>query len=120
MHLLRLLKTNSGKISALSLINLVGISVFCVVLFDCIILFSFRIATFSRNEKLKIPILRNNFNDRITNTFRCSVNLIKLWNVQIGFDIRKEFIQSLDSFFITLYNFITLNNCTFLIRDNFI
>ena len=56
MHLLRLIKTNSAKISALSLINLVGMSVFCVTLFDYNILISFRIYTFSTNEKLTLDL----------------------------------------------------------------
>ena len=56
MHLLRLIKINSAKISALSLINLVGLSVFCVASFDCNILISFRISTFSTNEKLKLDL----------------------------------------------------------------
>ena len=116
MHLLRLIKINSAKISALSLINLVGMSVFCVALFDCSLI-SFRISTFSTNKKLKIrfgsiqfslmdgwmsPILHDNVNDCITDIFRCLVNLIKLWNVNIGYCIRKEFIQNFGSFFINL------------------
>ena len=40
------------------------------------------------------PILQNGFNDWITDVFRCLVNLVKLWNVKIGYDIRKEFIQN--------------------------
>ena len=56
MHLLMLIKTNSAKISALSLINLVGITVSYVALFDCNILFSFRISAFSTNEKLKLDL----------------------------------------------------------------
>ena len=56
MHLWRLIKTNSAKISALPLINLVGMSVFCVALFDCNILISFRISTFSTNEKLQLDL----------------------------------------------------------------
>ena len=36
---------NSAKISALSLINLLGMSLFCVALFDCKISISFRIST---------------------------------------------------------------------------
>ena len=56
MHLLRLIKINSAKISALPLSNLVGISVFCVALFDCNILISFKISTFSINEKLKLDL----------------------------------------------------------------
>ena len=102
----------------LSLINLVGMSVFCVALFDCNILTSFRISTFSTNEKLKLdsevvffddnktrmgPMLHNGFNDWITDIF-CLVNLIKLWNVKIRYDIRKGFIQNFDSFCITPYN----------------
>ena len=56
MHLLRLVKTNSAKTSALSLIHLVGMSAFCIALFDCNILISFRIATFSTNEKLNLDL----------------------------------------------------------------
>ena len=56
MYLLRLVKTNSAKMSTLSLINLVGMSVFCVTLFDCSILISLRISTFSKNEKLKLDL----------------------------------------------------------------
>ena len=56
MHFLKLIKTNSAKISALSLINLVGMSVFCVTLFDYNILISFRIYTFSTNEKLTLDL----------------------------------------------------------------
>ena len=56
MHLLRLIKISSAKISSLSLINLVGMSVLCVALFDCDILISFRISTFSTNEKLKLDL----------------------------------------------------------------
>ena len=56
MHLLRLIKTNSAKISALSLINLVGMSVYCVALIDCNILIFFRISTFSTNEKLELVL----------------------------------------------------------------
>ena len=56
MHLLRLIKINSAKISALPLSNLVGISVFCVALFDCNILISFKISTFSTNEKVKLDL----------------------------------------------------------------
>ena len=48
-------------------------------------------------------ILGSSFNDCITDIFRCLVNLTKLWNVKIVKDIRKEFIQILGSFFITLY-----------------
>ena len=59
------------------------------------------------------PILHNGFNDWITDIFRCSVNLIKLWNVKIGYDISKEFIQNFGSFIITPYDFITLDNCYF-------
>ena len=66
------------------------------------------------------PILHNNFNDWTTDIFRFSVNLVKLWNVKIGYDIRKEFIQTFGSFSITAYNFITLENRYFLIRDNFV
>ena len=56
MHLLRLVKTNSAKISALSSINLVGMSVFYVASFDCNILISFKISTFSRNKNLKLDL----------------------------------------------------------------
>ena len=56
MHLLRLIKVNSAKISALSLINLVEMSVFCVALFDCNILISFGISTFSTHENLKLDL----------------------------------------------------------------
>ena len=66
------------------------------------------------------PILHNIFNEWITDIFRCSVNLIKLWNVNIGYDIRKEFIRNLGSFFITPYSFITLNNRCCVTRDNVI
>ena len=119
MHLLRLVKTNSAKISALSLINSVGLLVFCVPLFDCNTLISFRISTFSTNEKLKLDLevqfsliaitlgwvlfISNSLNDWTTNIFRCSVNLIKLSNVKIGYDIRKEFADR-----------------HFLIQDNFV
>ena len=41
------------------------------------------------------PILHCGFNDWITDIFRCSINLIKLWNIKIGYDISKEFIQNL-------------------------
>ena len=66
------------------------------------------------------PILHDGFNESITDTFRCSVNLIKLWNVKIGYDFSKDFIQTFGSFFITPYDFITLDNRYFLIRDNFV
>ena len=66
------------------------------------------------------PTLHNSFNYWITNVFRCLVNLIKLLNVKMGFDIRKELIQNFGSFFITPYNFITLDNPYFLIRDIFV
>ena len=46
----------SAKMSALSLINLVGMSVLCVALFNCNILIFFRISTFSTNEKLKLDL----------------------------------------------------------------
>ena len=136
MNLLRLIKTNFAKISPLSLINLVGMSVFCVALFSCNILICFRISTFFNKREIKIrfrstvffgcnntqlgPILHSSFNDWITDIFRCSVNLVQLLNVKIGYDIRKEFIQIFGSFFITPYNFVTLNNPYFLIRDNFV
>ena len=45
------------------------------------------------------PILGSSFNDCIANTFRCLVNLIKLWNVKIVKGIRKEFIQIFGSFY---------------------
>ena len=48
MHLLRVIKSNLG--------NLVGMLVFCVALFDCNILISFKISTFSINEKLKLDL----------------------------------------------------------------
>ena len=81
----------------------------------------FRITvSFDCNNTQMSPILYNSFNDWITNIFRCSVNLVKLWNVKIGFDIRKEFIQNFGSFFITPYNFITLDNRYFINRDNFV
>ena len=54
--------------------------------------------SFDCNDIRMGPILRNSFNDWITDIFRCSVNLIKLWNVKIGYDIRKEFIQNFGSF----------------------
>ena len=47
MHLLRVIKSNLG--------NLVGMLVFCVALFDCILI-SFKISTFSINEKLKLDL----------------------------------------------------------------
>ena len=50
MHLLRLVKTNSAKISAASLINLVGMSAFWLALFDYNILISFRTSTFNKQE----------------------------------------------------------------------
>ena len=56
MHLLRLTKINYAKIPALSLINLVGMSIFCVAFFDGNILISFRISTFSTNEKLRLDL----------------------------------------------------------------
>ena len=52
----------------------------------------------------------------IANIFRFSVSLMKLWSVQNDYDIRKEFIQNLDSFWITLYKFITLSNRYFSIE----
>ena len=48
MHLLRVIKSNLG--------NLVGMLVFCVALFDCNILISFKISTFSTNEKVKLDL----------------------------------------------------------------
>ena len=42
--------------SALFLISLVGMSVFCVALFDCNILISFTMSTFSTNKKLKLDL----------------------------------------------------------------
>ena len=51
MLLLKLVKTNSAKISALSLINLEGMS-----LFDYIVLISFKISTFSTTKKLKLDL----------------------------------------------------------------
>ena len=110
-------------------------SVFCVTLFDYNIFISFRIFTFSTNEKLTlylemqfsliaiifgwalyftIALMTGYLIFSVTDIFRCSVNLIKLRNVKIGYDIRKEFIQN----FITPYNFITLDHCYFFSRDN--
>ena len=66
------------------------------------------------------PILHNNYNDCITDIFKCSVNLSRLWNVKTGYDIRKEFIENFGSFIIIPYNFITLGNSYFLIRDNLV
>ena len=48
MHLLRVIKSNLG--------NLVGMLVFCVALFDCNILISFKISTFSTNEKVILDL----------------------------------------------------------------
>ena len=66
------------------------------------------------------PILHDSFNDWISDIFRCSVNLIKLWNVKVGYDISKEFIQNFGSFIITPYDFIILDSRYFLILDNFV
>ena len=133
MHLSRLIKMNSVKISALSLINLVGMSVFCVALFVCNIAeylhflnkreikIRFRSTVlFDGNNTRMCPILYNGFNDWITDIFRCTVYLIKLWNVKVGYDISKEFIQNFGSFIITPYDFTTLDNYYFLVRDNFV
>ena len=107
-------------------------SVFCLALFDCNILTSFRIFTFATNNKLKLDlevvffdcnntrmgsIVHNSFNDWITDIFRCSLSLIKLCNAKTGYDIKKKFIRNFSSFFITPFNFITLDNRYFLIRD---
>ena len=74
--------------------------------------------------RLRITVLFKYNNTRVgpilQNIFRCSVNFIKLQNAKIGYDIRKEFIQNLGSFFITLYNLINLNNSYFFIQDNFV
>ena len=51
MHLLSLVKTNSGKISVSYLIDLAGMLVFCV---NCNILISFKISYFLTNEKLRL------------------------------------------------------------------
>ena len=130
MHLLRLIKINSAKISALSLINLVGMSVFCVALFDCNILISFRISTFSTNEKLKSDLevqfslmaiifgwalwLHNGFNDWITDIFRCSVNFVKLWNVKIGY-VTTLAKTSFKTFAVCLSLLLTLSPATIVI-----
>ena len=50
MNLLKLVKTNSVSISTLFLINLVGMSVFCVSLFYCNILISLKIS-FKQKER---------------------------------------------------------------------
>ena len=136
MHLLRLIKTNSAKISASSLINSIGMSVFFCCLISLQHFNLFQNIYFFNKEGIKIrfkstfffdcnntrtgPTLHNSFNYWITNVFRCLVNLIKLLNVKMGFDIRKELIQNFGSFFITPYNFITLDNPYFLIRDIFV
>ena len=50
---------------------------------------------FDGNNTRMGPILHNGFNDWITDTFRCSVNLIKLWNVKTGYNIRKGSFKTL-------------------------
>ena len=85
-------------------------SVFCLALFDCNILTSFRIFTFATNNKLKLDlevvffdcnntrmgsIVHNSFNDWITDIFRCSLSLIKLCNAKTGYDIKKNSFETL-------------------------
>ena len=50
----RFLKIKSAKMSEFSLINLVGMSVFCVALFAFKFFISFNISSLSTNEKLKV------------------------------------------------------------------
>ena len=112
----RFSKIKSTKMSKYSLINLVGMSVFCVALIAFKFFISFKISYLSTNEKLKrvlelqFSLIGNNarmghiFNNYphnwATDGSRYWILLFILWDVQISNNSKKEIIQNLDSFFI--------------------